>query len=118
MPVEGINHLTDKVNKMTDTAEAMMAETRLQFDTLIAMQSDERKEMRHAFHEEKEKMRKHYGRIIAGLILTLVIILGAIIGGAVYIFSNFEFASYEQVATVGGDGTYTIFDGIHHGIAK
>lgn len=114
MPVEGINHLTDKVNKMTDTAEAMMAETRLQFDTLIAMQSDERKEMRHAFHEEKEKMRKHYGRIIAGLILTLVIILGAIIGGAVYIFSNYDIQTVYQDVNVGGDGSSTIFDGIHY----
>lgn len=105
--------LSNEINSITARAETMMAETRLQFDTLIATQQSERMELHKMHQEEMHKVRKHYGRIIAGLIVTLAILLGGIIGGAVYIFSNYEFHSYNQTSTVGGDGTSTINDGVH-----
>lgn len=107
--------LTSKVDEMKNRAEAMMAETRMQFDTLVTMHSDERREMRQAFQAEKDKMRKHYGRIIAGLIIALTALLGGIIGGFVYVVSNFDIigATYQE--------TYDesqIQDGIHIDIGK
>lgn len=105
--------LSNEINSITARAETMMAETRLQFDTLIATQQSERMELHKMHQEEMHKVRKHYGRIIAGLILTLAILLGGIIGGVIYVLSNYEIGYITQDTYVGGDGNSTIYDGVH-----
>lgn len=107
------NALSEQLERFADSANAMVAEARIQFDTLVTLQNDERKDMRDAFHREKERMRKHYGRIIAGLIIAMILLLGGIIGGAVYVLSNFDFVGYSQEAYIGGNGTNNIYDGVH-----
>lgn len=106
--------ITSKAEETLGKADAMMAETRLQFDTLVTMQHEERIEMQKMFNEQLEKQRKHYGNIILGLIIALVILIGGIVGGAAYILSNYDIVTgtYQEVY-VGGDGSSTIEDGIH-----
>lgn len=100
----------------SDRTDLALTEMRLQFETMMEMQRQERADMAKINEEEKDKMRKNYGRIILGLILTICIILGSIICGAIYIFSNFDFAfaDFTQSVDVGGDGNPIIYDGIHH----
>lgn len=118
-------NITEQIEEFAEKANAAMAEARIQFDTLATLHSDERREMRQTFQAEKEKMRegfhaemdkmrKHYGKVIAGIIVPFALLLGGIIGGAVYVFSNYEIASFTQEQYIGGDGDNTIEDGIHH----
>lgn len=107
--------IAETIRSMTDRANAMAAETRLQFDTLVTMQKDERIEIQKMFHDELDKMRTHYGHIIIGLVVTLMILLGGIVGGVAYILTNYEFETYSQEQYIGGDGNNDIHDGIHQG---
>lgn len=109
-----MGNVTDQVNELAERANAMMAESRLRFEVLVTTQKDERIEMQKLHDAEKEKMRKHYGRIIFGLILALSLLLGGIIGGAIYLFSNYDFKVVNQEMYIGGDGNSTIYDGIHY----
>lgn len=109
-----MSEINERISETTDKLNAMMAETRLQFDTLVTMQKDERIELQKMHHEEMEKVRKHYGKIIFGLIIALVLLLGGIIGSAIYVFSTYDFETVYQDNYVGGDGSATIYDGIHY----
>lgn len=116
---ELVNNLKDNVEKLDEVSsrtDLALTEMRLQFETMMEMQKEERIETQKMHNEEKDKMRKHYGRIIIGLILTLFLILGSIIGGTIYLVTNFEFATieYGQDIQIGGDGNPTINDGIHY----
>ncbi len=115
-------NLIKELNEATSQATSLATQFHLQSETMAELQKEERQEMREQQAEERAQMRKHYEnivhkytRIIFGLIATLIIILGGIIGAAVYVLSNyeFEFGSY-QLADVGGDGTANIYDGIHY----
>lgn len=129
MEKETKHAIAETVKEMTDKANAMVAETRIQFDTLVTLQNDERKDMRESFRAEREKfldafqaetsaLRKHYGRIIAGLLIALGVLIGGIVAGAVYLFSTYDFTTITQDAYVGGDGFSNIFDGMHFGDGK
>lgn len=104
-----------------DDTKIALTEMRLQFETLLEMQKEERielskikKEELDGLRESFEKQTKHLKHIIIGLILTLCLILGSIVGGAIYILANFDIViPYYQDAHVGGDGESNINDGIH-----
>lgn len=105
-----------------DDTKIALTEMRLQFETLLEMQKEERielskikKEELDGLRESFEKQTKHLKHIIIGLILTLCLILGSIIGGVVYVLSNYEIETTYQNVTVGGDGESNIHDGIHYG---
>lgn len=112
--VDAINEEAEKLKEIASGANVALTEMRLQFETMMEMQKEERLERERMYNDEKDKMRKHYGRIIIGLILTICLILGSIMGAAIYIFSNFEFAfeTYQDVHS-DNNGTSTIYDGIH-----
>lgn len=100
-------------NALTDDVKAQQ---RYEFDAMAEMHSEERLEMQRFFAqerktthelyakekelllEEKDRQAKHYTRIIMGLIISLVLLLGGIIGGAVYLFTSFDFgmATYQE----------------------
>lgn len=115
------------MNETVDAANVAMAQSAVALDTMLQLQSDERKEKDRAFleamesmnarhAEETEKMRKHYQKIILALALTLLLIIGGLIGGVVYVVSNFDFEfgpSYSQDVSAEGGGDSTIEDGIH-----
>lgn len=120
--VNTLEEKAEKLSKIADGANTALAEMRVQFETLAEMQKEERLERDKMHNAAVEKILdkcerevKHWKHICIGLILTLCLILGSIIGGIVYIATNFdiEFGSYIQEPTVGGDGTSTINDGIH-----
>lgn len=91
-----------------------LTEMRLWNDTLAEMYKEERLEQQKNFSEQMDKMRKHYGRIIAGLIISLCLFIGGVIGGVIYVISNYEFAFYtEQNVDSSDNSTSTINDGIH-----
>lgn len=95
--------LFEELNQATNEANALATQFHLQFETMVELQKDELK-----------AIRKHYAIIIMGLIITLTLLIGSIIGGAIYLLSNYEFQfGYYQSADVGGDGTANIYDGIH-----
>lgn len=99
---KNVENLFEKLNQATGEANMLATQFHLQFETMAELQKTER-----------ENIHKHYGRIILGLILTLLILLGSIIGGAIYLFTNYDIG-YFQSATVGGDGTANIYDGVHY----
>lgn len=109
-----LDNRANELDDMSSRTDIALKEMRLQFETMMEMQRQERADMAKLNEEEKDKMRKHYGRIIAGLIVTLCLILGIIIGGAIYLFNNFDFAvtTYQDVYS-DNNGTATIYDGIH-----
>lgn len=107
------NHVK-QANDYVSSANMAVTEMRIQFETLAEMQKEERIETQKLFKEEKDGMRKHYGRIIIGLIIALCVLIGSIAGAIIYILSNYDIMmGYTQNAynKVGGDNI--INDGIH-----
>lgn len=115
------------MDETVSAANVAMAQSTVALDTMMQLQSDERKEKDRSFlealdkiearhAEDREKDRKHYRRIILALALTLALIIGAIIGGVIYIVSNFDFEfqpSYSQSVSAEGGGDSTIEAGIN-----
>lgn len=115
------------MDETVNAANVAMAQSTVALDTMLQLQSEERQakdkafletldkmETRHA--EEQENMRKHYQRIILTLALTLLLIIGSLIGGAIYVISNFDFEfgpSYSLDVSAEGGGDATNEDGIH-----
>lgn len=109
----------------------MDARQRYEFDAMAEMQSEERQEMQRLFAQERktthelyvkekevltqnyENQSKHYKQIIMGLIFTLVVLLGSVICGAVYLFTNFDFGmiTYQDIASDNYSNSI-IYDGI------
>lgn len=117
MENQTLTHLENtakEIEHYTEGANMALTEMRLQFETLAEMQKEERLEQQRSFCDQMDKMRKHYGRIIAGLVVSLCLILGGIIGGTIYVLSAYDIAfGYTQNAynDIGGDNI--INDGIH-----
>ncbi len=123
--MEGIEMATEKLNQAVEKASMLETEVMLQFDTMAQLQKEERMELeklfateraetREAHAKEKESMRKHYQRIILAISLVLMLIVGSLIGGLIYIVSNYDFGFevYQDLDTDGG-GDSTVEDGIH-----
>lgn len=115
------------MNETVNAANVAMAQSSIALDTMLQLQSDERKEKDRSFlealdkieachAEDKEKDRKHYRKIILAMALTYSLFVGAVIGGIIYVVSNFDFGiepSYSQDISAEGGGDATIEDGIH-----
>lgn len=123
-----VNDFSEKVkqvDEMVKESDMAMAEMRLQFATLARMQKDERIEIQKIHKEERLEMQKahekeiaHWKHIVIGLILTICLIIGGIIGGAIYIFSNYDLAYIEQNPSIGNDGDINLYDGIHYNYGR
>lgn len=109
---EKMENAARTLEKESEGMNAYAAETRLQFDTLVQLQMQERQAIEKRHSEETKDIRKHYGRIIAGLIITLMIIMGGIVGTVVYFLANYDIATVYQETDIGGDGYNLINDGI------
>lgn len=113
------------MDETVSAANVAMAQSTVALDTMLQLQSDERKEKDRSFlealdkiearhAEDRDKMRKHYQRIILTLALSLLLIIGGLVGGMAYLFSNFDFGVVTyQNNSFGNDGSPTIEDGIH-----
>lgn len=119
--MERVKMTAEKLEKAVD--EMNVAEQRFmcQFDTIEQLYFEKEKmylekmseaEERHA--QEKKDMRKHYLKIILSIAIPFLVLLSSIIGGIIYITTNFDigFQTYQEVSAEGG-GNSTIEDGIH-----
>lgn len=114
------------MDETVSAANVAMAQSTVALDTMLQLQSDERKEKDQSFlealdkiearhAEDRDKMRKHYQRIIVAISLVLLLIVGSLIGGLIYLVSNYDigFQVYQEVSSEGG-GDSTVEDGIRY----
>lgn len=97
--------LEEAANEMNVAEQRFMC----QFDTIEQLYFEEKK----LLIEQMEKMRQHYFKIILTLTLSLLLLIGGLVGGMIYLFANYDFGvvTYQDVS-VGNDGDSTIEDGI------
>lgn len=111
---EKMEETAKKLENLTTSADAVVAETRLHFDTLVQLQMEERQQSEERHAKEKQEIRSHYAKIIFGLIITLFLLIGGIFGTVLYLFTNYEFADAYQEQSIGGDGNPIIYDGVYY----
>lgn len=92
----------ENLESKAEQAHAAVTESRLSLEMVLEKHS-----------EDLEKQRKHYCRIIYALILTLVLFVSSVVGGAIYLLANYDFGVIYQESTIGGSGDQNIYDGIH-----
>lgn len=112
--VETLSKNAERLGNLGDELDIKTSAMLVEFDTLLALQKDERVEYQRMHHEAMKDLTKHYMRIIIALILTLALFIGGLIGTAAYILANFDIGVVYQDTSVGGDGEATINDGIHY----
>lgn len=111
-----VGQLEATLEKANNAEEKLMC----QYDTMsqlffekekVYLDKMEESDKRHA--EEKESIRKHYQKILVSICLVLLLIVGSLIGGIIYLVSNYDFSfqTYQTVTAEGG-GDSTIEDGI------
>lgn len=123
--IETLQESAKELDKMAAGTNMALTEMRVQFETLASMQQQERLEIQRMHHEEiskiierNDKQLSHFKHIVIGLIVTICLIIGSIVGAAIYVVSNFDFEfqdGYElnQNIDIGGNGDPQIQDGIH-----
>lgn len=114
--MEDLKKSAEKLESIAENANVIVTEMRVQWGMMLDTQQKERMELNRLHAEERERDRKFFGRIIIGLILTLVLLIGGIIGTAVYILANYDIGlvTYYQELNTEGDGDQNINDGIHY----
>ena len=78
------NEFQESAKKMKDAStvtDAVVAETRLHFDTLVQLQMEERQQSEERHAREKQEIRSHYRRIVA--VLAVTVCLSVATAGAV-----------------------------------
>lgn len=120
--IDNLNERAKELENVTSGTNLALSEMRIQFETLAEMQKEERIETQKMHNEAIEKLMErhakdiaHWKHIVIGLIVTLSLFIGGLIGAAAYVLTNFDiaFGTFYQENTVGGDGESTINDGIH-----
>lgn len=114
---------TEKINQAIDVTNVATAQAAVALDTMLQLQKEKDTEYLTTIEnidkrniEERANIRKHYQKIILALALTLLLIIGSLIGGVIYIVSNFDFEfqpSYSQSVSAEGGGDSTIEAGIN-----
>lgn len=113
MPSVDLKQQAENLDKQANEINAALANHLIQFDTMAQLQKEERIEVQKMYMDTFEKERAHYRKIIMGLIITLVLLVGGLVGGIVYVLANYDIAfSYEQIQDASGDGVNNIYDGI------
>lgn len=98
-----LKEVADEINRAEETFMC-------QYDTMSQLFFEEKK----LLLAQMDAMRKHYGKIILTISLTLLLVIGSLIGGLIYLISNYDIAYevYQDVSAEGG-GDSTVEDGIH-----
>lgn len=110
-----MDNLKTPIEGMSQQMDAAMAEARLNMDMLLESQKEERQMIEERHSNDMEKLRKHYAKIILGLVLTLVILVGSALGGIIYVLCNYDIGivTYAQDVYADNGSTSTVEDGIH-----
>lgn len=123
--IESLNEKAEELASVTSGTNLALSEMRIQFETLAEMQKEERIETQRMHNEAVDKLMErhakeiaHWKHICIGLVVTICLIIGSLVGAAIYLVSNFEFEfqdGYElnQNIDIGGNGDPQIHDGIH-----
>lgn len=119
--MDELQSITERLEECLESTNAVASKARLQLDAFAEIQSEERVKTQTMHKEEKDEMRNHYEkiitkltRVIIGLLIVLVIILGSIIGGTIYVLANFDFAvATYQTQDITDGGSANIYDGIN-----
>lgn len=112
--MDELQSITERLEECLEHTDAVASKARLQLDAFAEIQSEERVKIQTMHKEEMADMRKYYTRIIMGLIITLVILLGSIIGGTIYVLANYDFAvATYQTQDIADGGSANIYDGIN-----
>lgn len=115
--MEQLDSIAGRLEQAVEATSALAAESRIKFDALIEMQSEERLKMQEMFLQEKQDLLDHFAqsdkrknKIIIGLIIALVILIGSAVGGAIYVLANFDMA---VISTQDLDNNSIVYDGIN-----
>lgn len=85
------------------------------FETQLERFQEEKRELLDRHEQEKDKIRKHYGKIIIAMAIVLTSIIIGIFGTIFYFLNNYDFViDFRQTITAGDDSAATINDGIHY----
>lgn len=113
------DNITDSIKKTEDELKSsyehiklMTMEMRLQFDTMVEMQKEERVVLLE--HNEKQNKRLHH--VIIGLIVTLIALCILFSSISIYFVSNYDLGALIQQDVSNQSGSVDIFDGIHYAI--
>lgn len=119
--IETLENSARELDKMAASTNVALSEMRVQFETLAEMQKQERLEMQKMYSEIIEKMEdkhakdiKNWKHVVVALVLTICLIIGSLVGAAIYIATNYEIVTgtYQDVSS-DNSSTVTIHDGIH-----
>ncbi len=105
----------EHMDKAVENADAVVTASRLNVEMILESHAEERQQAEERHSRDMEAMRKHYTRIIFGLLLTLFILVGSAFAGLVYLMLNYDIgiATYQDL-DASGYGTSIIEDGIHY----
>lgn len=114
-----LEHSVEELEQLGDRTNLALTEMRLQFETMAELQKEERIATERTHNEDKEKMRKHYGRVICCLIIALLIIVSGLVGTFIFVVANYDFEDlqhgYKQEMYIGGNGVNILNEGYHSG---
>lgn len=117
--MEKFEKILEDMESIAEKSSLAATNAQLTIETISELYKEKEIKLIETQEKEREALHKHYGRIIVGLILTLVILLGSIIGGSIYLFTNYDFGivTYQDM-DIGGSGNQDIHDGIHYNTAN
>lgn len=115
--MDEFNNLASRLEDAVEKTSILATESRMKFDAMIEMQSEERLKMQEMFLKEKQDLLEHFeksdkrkNKIIIGLIIALAILIGSGVCGAIYVLAKFDMA---VVSTQDLDNNSILYDGIN-----
>lgn len=118
--MESRKKLEDAYKMMTEENEKNTEHTGVMvpfvaFETQLERFQEEKRELLDRHGEEKDKMRKHYQRIIIAMAVALASMIIGFFGTAIYIVANYDIATVRLTQDIDmNDGSATIDDGIEY----
>lgn len=111
--MEQLENIASRLEQAAEETASLAAESRIKFDAMVEMLN----KMQEQFLQEKQDLLAHFERsdreknkIIIGLIIVILLLVGSSVGGAVYLLANFDMA---VVSTQDLDNNSTVYDGIY-----
>lgn len=105
----------EHMDKAVENADAVVTASRLNVEMILESHAEERQQAEERHSRDMEAMRKHYTRIILGLLLTLAILVGSAFAGVIYVLVNYDvYVETYQELDASGNGKSIIEDGIHY----
>ncbi len=117
---ETIERLQEAYRMMNEDIEKNIEHVDVQvpfvaYETQLERFQEEKRELLDRHEQEKDNIRKHYGKIIVALASALAAMIIGTFGTVIYFLYNYDIMfGFEQEITTGDDSAATINDGIHY----